>query len=117
MKIAARRMRMPKSERGLAVVGMFGRYGRMGARVQMFSLPHMKLCRQTAGLRAAESRGRLSPHGLTCFLPAQVVQVLVTLRDAVEGVCCLVVFDDVVLDSRLAGLGEDALPVDEAVAD
>src|SRR5208282_470617 len=48
--------------------------------------------------------------------PAQLAQIFVTVRDAVERDGGLVVFDDVILDTRFLGMREDALPIDDAAA-
>src|ERR1022692_4676561 len=50
-------------------------------------------------------------------LPAQLVQIVVALRDALERILRLVVLNDVMLDSRLFGLRENLLPIDNAAAD
>ncbi len=49
--------------------------------------------------------------------PAQLVQILVTGADAVKRHGGLVMFHDVVLDTRLPGLRKDPLPIDDAASD
>src|SRR5262252_3785674 len=50
-------------------------------------------------------------------LPAQPAQVLVAGFDALDRLLGVIMFDDVVLDSRDIGLGENPLPVDDPAAD
>src|ERR1700757_896768 len=51
-----------------------------------------------------------------CSLPTQLTQILIAALDAFERLLGMVVLNNVVLDSGLVGVRENALPVDHAAA-
>src|SRR5579864_8096262 len=82
---------------------------------------HDVLSRRKASNSAAEAR-RQTPDavamiGVMCckfYLPAQLAQVLVASLDAFDRLLGMVVLNNVMLDSRLVGVRENALPIDHA---